>query len=76
MKPTSYPKWRRNQAFSTAYNLSNIWLNGKGCPVGTVPLRRTTKDDLIRAKLAAEMHASKLNPLTAEKPGLHVSRYS
>ncbi|XP_034707310.1 uncharacterized protein LOC117930740 [Vitis riparia] len=39
--------------------------------MGTVPIRRTTKDDLIRAKLYSEMHASKINPLTDEEPGKH-----
>ncbi|CAN1295443.1 hypothetical protein LINPERPRIM_LOCUS22825 [Linum perenne] len=28
----------------------NIWLNGKGCPSNTVPIKRDTKDDLMRIK--------------------------
>ncbi|XP_050259836.1 uncharacterized protein LOC126704888 [Quercus robur] len=52
-------------------NPSNFWLNGKGCPDGLVPIRRTTKDDLKRAKLATEIHASKYNPLTTDKHGTH-----
>ncbi|XP_024017028.1 uncharacterized protein LOC21405166 [Morus notabilis] len=48
-----------------------IGLKGEGCPIGTVPIRRTTKEDLIRAKLFAETYASRFNPLTNEWPGLH-----
>ncbi|KAI8007211.1 putative plant SNARE 11 [Camellia lanceoleosa] len=30
-------------------------IQGGGCPVGTVPIRRTTKEDLIREKLASKI---------------------
>ncbi|CAK7355288.1 unnamed protein product [Dovyalis caffra] len=58
---------------STIFNPRNIWLNKKGCPIGTVPIRKTTKDDLIRAKLAAEIYSSKFNPQSGETPGLHLA---
>ncbi|EXB38451.1 hypothetical protein L484_022351 [Morus notabilis] len=48
-----------------------IGLQGEGCPIGTVPIRRTTKEDLIRAKLFADTYASRFNPLTVQRPGLH-----
>ena len=51
----------------------NIVLEGGGCPVGTVPIRRTTKDDLIRAKVYSKIHALKMNPLVDDQPGTHVS---
>ncbi|CAI0381656.1 unnamed protein product [Linum tenue] len=44
----------------------DIWLNGKGCPIGTVPIRKTTKNDLLRANLAVAV-TSNLNP------GVHVA---
>lgn len=33
------------------YKFSRIGLPDGGCPIGTVPIRRTTKEDLIRHKL-------------------------
>ncbi|KAF5957074.1 hypothetical protein HYC85_004299 [Camellia sinensis] len=49
MKPTSLPKR------SNVRKPLHIGLNGGGCPVGTVPIRRTTKEDLIREKLASKI---------------------
>nr|POF23167.1 hypothetical protein CFP56_70947 [Quercus suber] len=70
--PPSQLKGSRDpQKSSSLFNPSNFWLNGKGCPDGLVPIRRTTKDDLKRAKLATEIHASKYNPLTIDKHGTH-----
>ncbi|KAK7840658.1 hypothetical protein CFP56_016347 [Quercus suber] len=69
--PPSQPKGSIDQKSSPQFNPSNFWLNGKGCPDGLVPIRRTTKDDLKRAKLATEIHASKYNPLTTDKHGTH-----
>ncbi|KDP23938.1 hypothetical protein JCGZ_27098 [Jatropha curcas] len=72
MKPTSYPTRRRQSNSSSVLKPKlDIWQNGKGCPTGTVPIKRVTKDDLIRAKLAAELYASNLNPQNADKPGVH-----
>ncbi|KAK9265591.1 hypothetical protein L1049_012602 [Liquidambar formosana] len=55
----------RNQDSTMANVPQNIWLNGKGCPVGTVPIKRVTKDDLIRAKLHSERYV-----LNDDKPGI------
>ncbi|KDP25946.1 hypothetical protein JCGZ_22851 [Jatropha curcas] len=71
MKPTSYPTGRRQRNSSSILRPETIWLNGKGCPTGTVPIKRVTKDDLIRAKLAAEIYASNVNPQNAARPGVH-----
>ncbi|XP_010555556.1 PREDICTED: uncharacterized protein LOC104825020 [Tarenaya hassleriana] len=46
-------------------------LKGVGCPRGTVPIRRTTKEDLIREKNFTEMYDSVLHPQTESEPGLH-----
>ncbi|CAL1383526.1 unnamed protein product [Linum trigynum] len=53
---------------STSYGdePSYIWLNGKGCPIGTVPIRKTAISDLHKANLDASL-ASNLNP------GVHVA---
>ncbi|CAN1181541.1 hypothetical protein LINPERHAP2_LOCUS35457 [Linum perenne] len=32
----------------------DIWLNGKGCPTNTVPIKRVTKEDLIKINKATE----------------------
>ncbi|OIT30283.1 hypothetical protein A4A49_40771 [Nicotiana attenuata] len=40
----------------------NIELEGGGCPVGTVPIRRTTKEDLIRRRLTSQMRGGDDSP--------------
>nr|XP_016505708.1 PREDICTED: uncharacterized protein LOC107823543 [Nicotiana tabacum] len=50
MKPSSYVKEIASTA-STSDTLPTIGLPDGGCPVGTVPIRRYTKEDLIRHKL-------------------------
>nr|XP_033513322.1 uncharacterized protein LOC104101392 [Nicotiana tomentosiformis] len=47
MKPV-LTRTLHNSDISPANKLSNIWSKKKGCPFGTVPIRRVTKDDLIR----------------------------
>ncbi|CAL5327652.1 unnamed protein product [Camellia sinensis] len=55
MKPTSLPKRSRDQVSSNVSKPLHIGLKGGGCPVGIVPIRRTTKEDLIREKLASKI---------------------
>ncbi|WMV43073.1 hypothetical protein MTR67_036458 [Solanum verrucosum] len=50
MKPTLARTKQNAGNSSTSSSSSRIWRNGKGCPFGTVPIRRITKDDLIRQK--------------------------
>ncbi|XP_027368488.1 uncharacterized protein LOC113874464 [Abrus precatorius] len=47
---------------------SKFLLEKYSCPTGTVPIRRTTKEDLIRTKLLLNYHI-----LTKENPGTHVA---
>ncbi|KAM3343877.1 hypothetical protein P3S68_025967 [Capsicum galapagoense] len=47
MKPT-LPNLLGDGTSSNINRPFNIGLKGGGCPTGTVPIRRTTKDDLIR----------------------------
>ncbi|XP_069144733.1 uncharacterized protein [Solanum lycopersicum] len=49
MKPT-LSKIKQNSYASTTSRLSTIWSNDGSCPSGTVPIKRTTKDDLIRQR--------------------------
>ncbi|CAL5415716.1 unnamed protein product [Camellia sinensis] len=55
MKPVSLPNRSRDQVSSKDSRPLHIGLKGGGCPVGTVPIRRTTKEDLIREKLASKI---------------------
>ncbi|KAJ4838489.1 hypothetical protein Tsubulata_012370 [Turnera subulata] len=75
----------KNEKYKYQMRLSNnkgkkekntIWLNGYGCPVGTVPIKPITKDDLIRAKSASNMYDSKVRPQDESYPGLHTQRGS
>nr|XP_009777805.1 PREDICTED: uncharacterized protein LOC104227280 [Nicotiana sylvestris] len=50
MKPSSYMK-ESDSTISTSKMFPRTELPDGGCPVGTVPVRRTTKEDLIRHKL-------------------------
>ncbi|XP_016469715.2 protein neprosin-like [Nicotiana tabacum] len=47
MKPT-LARTRQNSNTSATNWSSSIWLKERGCPFGTVPIKRVIKDDLIR----------------------------
>ncbi|CAN0897632.1 hypothetical protein LINGRAHAP2_LOCUS19249 [Linum grandiflorum] len=36
-------------------NHFDIWLNGKGCPANTVPVKRVTKEELIKINIATNL---------------------
>ncbi|KAL7222718.1 hypothetical protein ACSBR1_024421 [Camellia fascicularis] len=55
MKPTSLPNRSRDQVSLKDGKPLHIGLKGRGCLIGTVPIRRTTKEDLIREKLASKI---------------------
>ncbi|MCD7460865.1 hypothetical protein HAX54_044628 [Datura stramonium] len=48
MKPT-LPR-RKQTSGTSKSNESTIWLNDQGCSFGSVPIKRVTKDDLIRQR--------------------------
>ncbi|WMV42951.1 hypothetical protein MTR67_036336 [Solanum verrucosum] len=56
MKPT-FSLTKRDEEPSTLRNTAKILKDG-GCPKGTVPIRRTTKEDLIREQNADRFNAS------------------
>ncbi|KAK6782685.1 hypothetical protein RDI58_020481 [Solanum bulbocastanum] len=58
MKPSFSLTKRDNLESSTSNRSSGIELKDGGCPMGTVPIRRTTKEDLIREKRANQFNAS------------------
>ncbi|XP_059318791.1 protein neprosin-like isoform X2 [Lycium ferocissimum] len=49
MKPT-LSRIKKNSNSSTVSSSSTIWSKDGGCPFGTVPVKRITKDDLIRQR--------------------------
>ncbi|KAF8379097.1 hypothetical protein HHK36_028526 [Tetracentron sinense] len=65
MRPSFPLKGLTNEDSSIA-NQIRVGLKSKGCQTGTVPIRRTRKEDLIRSKTFASIH-----PNTREVPGSH-----
>ena len=55
MKPTSLPMRTRDQVSAKVNGSLHMGLKGGGCPFGTVPIWRITKEDLIREKFASKM---------------------
>ncbi|XP_043717044.1 uncharacterized protein LOC122665053 [Telopea speciosissima] len=50
MRHSFFPRQVANKTSSSGAKELHIKLKGKKCPMGTVPIRRTSKEDLIRAK--------------------------
>ncbi|CAH2071256.1 unnamed protein product, partial [Thlaspi arvense] len=64
-------KNEENGRYDNKTNFESVTLIGIGCPRGTVPIRRTTKDDLIRQKRFNQVFDSNIHPQTKSEPGLH-----
>ncbi|GMH02545.1 hypothetical protein Nepgr_004384 [Nepenthes gracilis] len=50
----------RSETFSTDIKTLKLGFKDGGCPEGTVPIKRITRDDLIRIKFFTEEYASRL----------------
>lgn len=50
MKPTLSRMKKDSTSSSTNNRSSTIWSKDGGCPFGTIPVKRITKDDLIRLR--------------------------
>ncbi|KAI3924488.1 hypothetical protein MKW98_032689 [Papaver atlanticum] len=81
MKPSSGPRTshggKTSLSSSTTKDKQSLnALRSFDCPKGTVPIRRTSKEDLIRAKSFAELHCINrgIRPLFADQPGQHVTQ--
>lgn len=46
MRPISHPDEKRKRETNNT-GFGYLWENGVGCPIGTVPIRRITKDDIL-----------------------------
>ncbi|KAI8530680.1 hypothetical protein RHMOL_Rhmol11G0078400 [Rhododendron molle] len=66
MKPISINRGTRYHESPKFTKPISVKLKGGGCPIGTVPIRRLTKEDLIRERLA-----SRIMPLEYYTPGAH-----
>ncbi|CAN1170934.1 hypothetical protein LINPERHAP2_LOCUS29277, partial [Linum perenne] len=54
----------------SSINPFDIWVNGKGCPPNTVPIKKITKEDFIRVNMASKLA---YHSLTNEYPGVQVA---
>ncbi|KAF4379823.1 hypothetical protein F8388_023840 [Cannabis sativa] len=76
MRPSSRPKGAMNENKPTnkeRHVSIKSQFKSKRCPTGTVPIRRMTKEDLIKAKLLTKAHSSRISSLTSKNAGVHQS---
>ncbi|CAN0897635.1 hypothetical protein LINGRAHAP2_LOCUS19249 [Linum grandiflorum] len=70
-----YKVWQMRHSYdqqkdNLGTNHFDIWLNGKGCPANTVPVKRVTKEELIKINIATNLvHNNSIN----ENPGVQVA---
>lgn len=69
LKPSFEDTTTKVNVHDRSTRLSNIGIDKDFCPGGTVPIRRTTKEDLIRSKWLSNF----TGVLTQDFPGQHVS---
>ncbi|KAL0874157.1 hypothetical protein Bca101_023862 [Brassica carinata] len=55
MRPVSHPKEKRKSETNNT-GFGHLWENGVGCPIGTVPIRRITKDDILGLNLLEDKY--------------------
>ncbi|OVA09936.1 protein of unknown function DUF239 [Macleaya cordata] len=72
MRPTSQPKVSITETPSSEATRHSTFKR-LDCPDGTVPIRRTRKEDLIRAKSFFESYSSSINEVTKVIPGQEVA---
>ncbi|MCL7022107.1 hypothetical protein MKW94_022385 [Papaver nudicaule] len=76
MNPSSRPKQLSSKSFSLESTSRGSWGDvnfGYLCPKGTVPIRRTTKEDQIRANSLLNTNIYHPNTDVIEPPGQHVA---
>lgn len=61
MKPT-LPNLQGDDTSSNINSPFTIGLKDGGCPTGTVPIRRITKDDLIRQRFLSQIRGADESP--------------
>ncbi|CAO2827255.1 unnamed protein product [Amaranthus hypochondriacus] len=75
MRPSVVPKWRTNDdTFSTQIReAKSLKLKHGGCPKGTVPIRRVTKDYLIQIRQMSKRFGSRHKSNGFEQQGIYYS---
>ncbi|KAL5708546.1 hypothetical protein ACHQM5_019332 [Ranunculus cassubicifolius] len=74
MRPYSIPKGLNSETVSMSdVKHTRTMSYAVDCPKGSVPIRRTRKEDLIRAKSFSESFATTIRPFTGLTPGKHVA---
>nr|GMD91076.1 uncharacterized protein LOC109169837 [Ipomoea batatas] len=58
-KQSSTAKYYNNSAKNSIFNPKELWLNKKGCPIGCVPIRRMSKQQLQKIQ---NLHIPKYTP--------------
>ncbi|KAK6945308.1 Neprosin [Dillenia turbinata] len=75
MKPSSHGKGGERiskvGSRSKTKRVKTLWANGRGCPYGTVPIKRTAKEDPTGKILHFENQNSNISISSARYPGLH-----
>ncbi|XP_042510901.1 uncharacterized protein LOC122086233 [Macadamia integrifolia] len=71
---SSIPRQTHNETSSEVDPLDYLRLDDGGCPSGTVPIRRTTKEDLIRWKSYSNS-SENFHQFLDEGPGKHFAGY-
>ncbi|XP_043717896.1 uncharacterized protein LOC122665827 [Telopea speciosissima] len=72
MKPSFFPKGEANNTSSATEPLQII-LRREKCPQGTVPIRRTTKEDLLWARALSREFSTNISQSKRHIPGQFVS---
>ncbi|KAI4311742.1 hypothetical protein MLD38_036616 [Melastoma candidum] len=73
MKPSSYPKREIFPQEDEKSGWRQTSMRRVDCPIGTVPIRRTTKEEFITAKMQAKARARINGSNTEGRHGLHVA---
>ncbi|KAI6707231.1 hypothetical protein NL676_010193 [Syzygium grande] len=73
MRPSFRPMRRTNLERSSASGVKSASIKRLDCPIGTVPIRRTSKEELIASRMQAKVHALNADPNTDEAHGLHLA---
>ncbi|XP_043704896.1 uncharacterized protein LOC122654734 [Telopea speciosissima] len=72
MRPSLFPKGMIHGASLSRVRHPQIKLHSGGCPRGTVPIKRTTKEDLIRARMISMKTSTSSSQLhSLNYPGYH-----
>ncbi|XP_043691772.1 uncharacterized protein LOC122642385 [Telopea speciosissima] len=73
MKPSFIPKGKTNKTSSATKPFQIIFKHEEECPQGTVPIRRTSKEDLLRARALSREFTTNISQSKRHFTGQYVS---